>query len=198
MPYAPQQQTQSANPSSADIGQQIRAQVEQQLQQAGVSVQKANADADRAAQAANQATKINTSQPGRIDITKADGKHVIIQVPGDAPAVPYVPPVPYVAQIPSDLPLDIPPRIEHLGYALLLMIAIIAVGKPLARAIGSLIERRALKPAMPAEFGTRLERIEQGIESVSIEVERISEAQRYLLKVQSSTPDRIEAARSAS
>lgn len=198
MPYAPQQQTQSANPSSADVAAQIRAQVEQQLQQAGVSVKKAQSDADRAAQAANQATKINTSQPGRIDITKADGKHVIIQVPNDAPPIPYIPPVPYVAQIPSDLPLDIPPRIEHLGYALLLMIAIIAVGKPLARAIGSLIERRALKPAMPAEFGTRLERIEQGIESVSIEVERISEAQRYLLKVQSSTPDRIEAARSAS
>lgn len=78
------------------------------------------------------------------------------------------------------------------------MIAVIAVGKPLARALGSLIERRALKPAMPAEFGTRLERIEQGIESVSIEVERISEAQRYLLKVQTSTPDRIEATRSAS
>ena len=37
---------------------------------------------------------------------------------------------------------------------------------------------------MPAEFGARLERIEQGIESVSIEVERISESQRYLLKVQ--------------
>jgi len=63
---------------------------------------------------------------------------------------------------------------------------------------GSLIERRALKPAMPVEFGTRLERIEQGIESVSIEIERISESQRYLLKVQTPTPERIEAARSAS
>jgi hypothetical protein len=48
---------------------------------------------------------------------------------------------------------------------------------------------------MPADFGARLERIEQGIESVSIEVERISESQRYLLKVQ--TPDRVEIPRSA-
>ncbi|HMI56851.1 MAG TPA: hypothetical protein VK511_02275, partial [Gemmatimonadaceae bacterium] len=88
-----------------------------------------------------------------------------------------------------------PPRIENLGYALLLMIAVVAIGKPLARALGSIVERRALKPAMPADFGARLERIEQGIESVSIEVERISESQRYLLKVQ--TPDRVEIPRSA-
>ena len=51
---------------------------------------------------------------------------------------------------------------------------------------------------MPQEFGARLERIEQGIESVSIEIERISESQRYLLKVQAPTPDRIENPRSAS
>jgi ribonuclease BN (tRNA processing enzyme) len=48
------------------------------------------------------------------------------------------------------------------------------------------------------EFGARLERIEQGIESVSIEVERISESQRYLLKVQVPTPERVELPRSAS
>ena len=196
MPYALQQQTQPAAPaaptapSAADVSAQIRAQVEQQLQQAGVSSQRAKSEADRAAQAA----KVSTS-PGRIDITKSNGQHVVIQVP-DVPGTPEV--APAVAQIPPDLPLDIPPRVEHLGYAFLIMLAVIAVGKPLARALGALIERRALKPAMPAEFGTRLERIEQGIESVSIEVERISEAQRYLLKVQSSTPERIEATRSAS
>jgi hypothetical protein len=195
MPYALQQQTDAANPSAADIAAQIRAQVQQQLQQAGVSEQKAKAAADRAVQHAK-----GLDQAARVHVGD-NGSNVTIDVPGIAP-VPLAPlaPIaaPAIATIPPDLPLDIPPRIEHLGYAFLLMLAVIAIGKPLARALGSLIERRALKPAMPAEFGTRLERIEQGIESVSIEVERISEAQRYLLKVQTSTPERIEATRSAS
>ena len=191
MPYAPQQQTDASVPSAADVAAQVRAQVQQQLQQASVSSQQAKSEADRAAQAA----KSTVNQGRRIDITKGNGEHVVVQLP-EVPGAPVL--APAIPMIPPDLPLDIPPRIEHLGYAFLLMIAVIAVGKPLARALGSLIERRALKPAMPAEFGTRLERIEQGIESVSIEVERISEAQRYLLKVQTSTPERIEATRSAS
>jgi cell pole-organizing protein PopZ len=194
MPYALQQQTDAANPSAADIAAQVRAQVQQQLQDAGVSAQKAKAEADRAA----QGTKKGLEQATRVK----NGSHVVIQVP-DAPAIPLAPLAPIVTtpvrvDIPPDSPLDIPPRIEHLGYAFLLMLAVIAVGKPLARALGALIERRAIAPGMPAEFGPRLERIEQGIESVSIEVERISEAQRYLLKVQSPMSDRLEIPRSAS
>ena len=198
MSYALQQQTDAANPSAADVAAQIRAQVNQQLQQAGVSVQKAQSQADKAAAQADKAAQAAKSAGGTISSEKPNGEHVTISIP-DVPGVPVAPIVtPAIATIPPDLPLDIPPRIEHLGYAFLIMLAVIAVGKPLARALGALIERRALKPAMPAEFGTRLERIEQGIEVVYDEVERISEAQRYLLKVQSPAPDRIEAARSAS
>jgi hypothetical protein len=97
------------------------------------------------------------------------------------PSMPVVT-TPFMLQ--PDMPFDIPPRLENLGYAFFLMLAIIAIGKPLARAIGSVIERRALRPA-PQDLGPRLERIEQGIEAVSIEIERISESQRYLLKMQS-------------
>jgi hypothetical protein len=99
--------------------------------------------------------------------------------------------------LPEDAPFDIPPRIENLGYAFLLMLAVIAIGKPLARTLGSIVERRALRPSMPPEFGARLERIEQGIEAVSIEIERISESQRYILKVHA-TPERVEIPRSVS
>ncbi len=173
MPHALQQtSTPPADQSANDLAAQIRAQVNQQLRQAGVSEQTAKKAADAAAQRAV------------------------------APIVPLAPlaPLPQSetgTSVPVDPPLDVPPRVENLGYALFLMIAVIAVGKPLARALGSVIERRAIKPAMPAEFGARLERIEQGIESVSIEVERISESQRYLLKVQGSTPERVEIPRSA-
>ncbi|MEP7065184.1 MAG: hypothetical protein ABI889_04055 [Gemmatimonadota bacterium] len=197
MPH-PLQQTSApaANPSANDLAAQIRAQVNQQLRQAGMSQQAARRAADAAAQGAEGVT-----------VTTKNGKVITIHTP-NAPATPIASVAPEAPQapvlvesgstVPFDPPLDIPQRVENLGYALFLMIAVIAVGKPLARALGSVIERRAIKPAMPAEFGARLERIEQGIESVSIEVERISESQRYLLKVQSPAPERMEIPRSAS
>lgn len=207
MPHALQQtSTPPADPSANDLANQIRAQVNQQLKQAGVSEQAAKRAADAAAQ---QAKGITISEDGKgvTTITK-NGRVITVRTPGAqiaplaplAPLSPLPPQEPVIAgsstTVPFDPPLDIPQRVENLGYALFLMIAVIAVGKPLARALGSVIERRAIKPAMPVEFGARLERIEQGIESVSIEVERISESQRYLLKVQA--PDRVEIPRSAS
>jgi len=200
MPYLHQQtSTPDANVSATDLAAQIRDQVTQQLKAAGVSDKVAKSAADGAAQGVTGVT-----------VTTKDGKLITVHTPrpGQAPVAPQLPQAPTApdapviatpgTSIPDDMPFDVPPRIENLGYAFLLMIAVIAVGKPLARALGSLIERRALKPAMPQEFGARLERIEQGIESVSIEVERISESQRYLLKVQVPTPERVELPRSAS
>jgi hypothetical protein len=201
MPQATQQtSTPPSDLSANDLAAQIRAQVNQQLKQAGVSEQAAKSAADAAAQGAQGITinkngkviRINT-QDGQTTISPATPGTPVAPIAPIAPVVPYF--TPTGTSIPFDPPLDIPQRVENLGYALMLMIAVIAVGKPLARAFGSIIERRALKPAMPADFGARLERIEQGIESVSIEVERISESQRYLLKVQ--TPDRVEIPRSA-
>jgi|GEM_PF-747863 hypothetical protein len=210
MPHALQQtstqqtSTPPADQSANDLAAQIRAQVNQQLRQAGVSEQAAKKAADAAAQRAQQGVDITEDGKGVTTITK-NGKTITIHTPHGviAPAIPLAPlaPLPQIetgTSVPVDPPLDVPPRLENLGYALFLMIAIIAVGKPLARALGSVIERRSLKPAMPAEFGARLERIEQGIESVSIEVERISESQRYLLKVQGSAPDRVGIPRGAS
>jgi hypothetical protein len=200
MPHALQQtSTPAANPSANDLAAQIRAQVNQQLKQAGVSDQIAKSAADGAAQGVTGVTVI--TKDGKVT-TVHTPKAPLAPIAPLAPLAPIAPIAPVIvgsgSSVPFDPPLDIPQRVESLGYALFLMIAVIAVGKPLIRVFGNIIERRALKPSMPPEFGARLERIEQGIESVSIEVERISEAQRYLLKVQASTPERVEIPRSAS
>ncbi|HEV7705386.1 MAG TPA: hypothetical protein VGO46_13885 [Gemmatimonadaceae bacterium] len=202
MPQVTQQtSTPPSDVSANDLAAQIRAQVNQQLRQAGVGEQAAKSAADQAAQG-SQGVTINKN--GKVTrITTQNGQTVITQSAPGAPLAPLAPIAPFApviatetgTSIPSDPPFDLPPRVENLGYGLFLMIAVIAVGKPLARALGTVIERRSLRPATPADFGARLERIEQGIESVSIEVERISESQRYLLKVQ--TPDRVEIPRSA-
>jgi hypothetical protein len=54
----------------------------------------------------------------------------------------------------------------------------------LARAVARRIEGKAHQPsAISAETSQRMERMERTLESVAIEVERISENQRFLTKV---------------
>ncbi|MDQ6718546.1 MAG: hypothetical protein M3Z17_09415 [Gemmatimonadota bacterium] len=62
--------------------------------------------------------------------------------------------------------------------------AIIMAGLfPLLRAWAKKIERASQTTMIPAEVTSRLERIEQAVEAVAIEVERISEGQRFTTKL---------------
>ncbi|HUF28051.1 MAG TPA: hypothetical protein VMM18_13840 [Gemmatimonadaceae bacterium] len=64
------------------------------------------------------------------------------------------------------------------------MIVALAIGIPLVRALARRWEREAVAPRMiPPELATRLERIEHAVESIAIEVERISEGQRFTTRL---------------
>lgn len=79
----------------------------------------------------------------------------------------------------------IPPQAVDISIAFFIMLAVIIIGWPLARAMGRRLERRAEMPALPdAAMSNQLQRIEQAIEAMSIEVERISESQRFMAKLQ--------------
>ena len=59
-----------------------------------------------------------------------------------------------------------------------------AVLFPLVRAWARRIEGRGAAPAaIPSGVAERLERIERAVESIAIEVERISEGQRFVTRV---------------
>lgn len=60
---------------------------------------------------------------------------------------------------------------------------ILAIGLPVARAYSRRVDADAKNPRVPPEVAGRLERIEQAIEAVAIEVERISEGQRFTTKL---------------
>jgi hypothetical protein len=62
------------------------------------------------------------------------------------------------------------------------MVATIAVGAPLARAFARRMERDS-KVTVAPEVTSRLERIEQAVDAIAIEVERISEGQRFTTKL---------------
>jgi hypothetical protein len=65
---------------------------------------------------------------------------------------------------------------------------VISIGIPLVRGLVRRWDRRDARPAMPADTTDRLERIEQAIEAMAIEVERISEGQRFVTRMLSERP----------
>lgn len=60
---------------------------------------------------------------------------------------------------------------------------VVVIGFPVARAYSRKIEAEARNPRIPPEVMHRLDRIEQAVDAVAIEVERISEGQRFTTKL---------------
>ena len=66
--------------------------------------------------------------------------------------------------------------------------AFVVVFLPLARAIAKKAERDSGQPRIPAEVNARLERMEHAIDAIAVEVERISEGQRFVTKLLADRP----------
>jgi hypothetical protein len=77
--------------------------------------------------------------------------------------------------------MDVPG--ELIPIVLFIMMGVTAIGWPIARAIARKMDREALQPKLPPEVLGRLERMEMAIDSIAVEVERISEGQRFTTKL---------------
>ena len=75
-----------------------------------------------------------------------------------------------------------PPQVVVMFGAFVTAI-IFAIGIPLARAYSRKIDADAKNPRIPSEVANRLERIERAIDAMAVEVERISEGQRFTTKL---------------
>ncbi len=72
----------------------------------------------------------------------------------------------------------------HISPFMIPITAIIMGGLyPLLRAYAKRIERSNAGSAIPIEMTSRLERIEQAVDAIAVEVERISEGQRFTTKL---------------
>lgn len=78
----------------------------------------------------------------------------------------------------------IPPQAVDISIAFFIMVAVMVVGWPIARAFGRRIERRGQVASLDAGTIEQLQRIEQAVDAMSIEVERISESQRFMARLQ--------------
>jgi hypothetical protein len=72
------------------------------------------------------------------------------------------------------------------------MVVAIVLGFPIVRMMTKRIEKQSVaSPQIPADVIARLERIEQSVDAVALEVERIAEGQRFTTKLLSErTTDR--------
>jgi len=69
------------------------------------------------------------------------------------------------------------------------MVVAIVVGRPLVSAWAKKVENESKRPALPPEVAGRLERMEQSIDAIAVEIERISEGQRFTTKLLAETKD---------
>src|SRR5438270_3496805 len=87
----------------------------------------------------------------------------------------------------QDMPFPpgfIPHEVVEIVQSFFITVAVIALGIPVIRAFTRrFVDRPAISPVLSANVENRVERIEQAVEAMAIEVERISEAQRYLTKL---------------
>jgi hypothetical protein len=114
-----------------------------------------------------------------------DGDRVVIdpqaQGPQGDPTMVHLPPIdlnPLLGRNP-----DFPVEAMIVSVVLFVVIGMTIVGWPIARAIARRMDRKTAIPRDDADLRARLERIEQAVEAVAIEVERISEGQRFTTKM---------------
>lgn len=155
---------------AARIGQEAaaraQADVERALREAQQQVERAQRDAERAQRDAERAVR-DAERQARDAVREARAGQ-----PG---------PPPWVQEFPGGP--QIPGGVIDIAIAFFIMCAVIAIGVPLARAFARRMDKRAVAPLADNDTRLRLERIEHAVDAIAIEVERISEGQRFTSKV---------------
>lgn len=96
---------------------------------------------------------------------------------------------PIILQPPPFAGNQIPPEVIPLvGMTLGILLAMVVLW-PIARAIGRMIDRRTDKSLVRiAEVAPQLRQLQESVDAMAIELERISEAQRFTAKIMAEKP----------
>ena len=125
--------------------------------------------------------------PPGVRVVVADGQRIImagdvvevVSTPGGGAAteVPPFPPMPPQPQIPEEAVI--------ISIAFFIMVAVIVVGWPIARALGRRMDRQQQTPPQKVvtESAAAIQRIEQAVDTLALEMERVSENQRFVTKL---------------
>jgi len=180
--------------------QQAVMQAQQQAQLAALQTQQAAHAADVAAQGGTPTPpplpgepKATMNPDGRMTIVSPDGSTTILYPDGRTT---HVRPDGAVEQtgVPGGTDDEIPQSVQNVIDGFFFTIAFIAVGLPLARAFGRRMDRSGPKGRtveLSPELGERMDRLEHAVDSIAVEVERISEGQRFTTKLLTDRGDAV-------
>lgn len=139
--------------------------------------------------AQDQATRDAISQQVRDQINAARQEAQAAARAARASGAPTPPAIPgseqvTVQQIPWNPNDDIPPRAMGLGIAFLVTVAAVLILMPFTRALSRAIDRsKPRASALPPEVSSQLSQLTQAVDAIALEVERISEGQRFTTKL---------------
>ena len=83
----------------------------------------------------------------------------------------------------------IPPQAVDISIAFFVTMAIIIIGLPLARAFARRMDRKGATPQISNDVSAQLAHLNQAVDAIALEVERITEGQRFTTKLLSEQRD---------
>jgi multidrug efflux pump subunit AcrA (membrane-fusion protein) len=172
--------------TAAQAAAQARAEAQQAAQAARAEAQEAAAEARAEAQRAVREAQQEVEQ-ARLEAEQArrEAEQAIREVQRearDAMREARVGQPPWARDFPPGGP-QVPEGAIVISIAFFVMCAVIAIGIPIARAFARRMDKRAAAPSGDNDTQMRLERIEHAVDAIALEVERISEGQRFTSKV---------------
>jgi len=170
---------QGVQAGTRDFGEQISNRVQQQVNAAlsrAAAAQDAAAAAQDAAAAAQGRPVLAPAQP-----TPPDGPRTFTIRGRDGTQTITLPPHVFENTIPQQA-VDI-----SIGF--FLTVAIIIIGLPLARAFSRRMDRRGGTAQVSNEVSSQLAHLNQAVDAIALEVERISEGQRFTTRLLSEQRD---------
>lgn len=177
------------NQTAAQSAAQAAAQADQNAATADRLAQSALETAEQALQEA-RATGVQVKSLGNrvlITMPSSDGSRRSLELSSDGKSLLSVDGITTTAiePPPARSRRDIPDGVVDIVQAFGGMIVMVVVGGPIARAFARRMEKRtiATPAALPPEVAQRLAAIERAVDSVAVEVERISEGQRFTTKL---------------
>lgn len=145
--------------SSKEIAREVR----DIARQAKIAVQ----DAKRDARASAKATQGTPATPALAGGPAQDGPHTATTAPQSYDAYNII-----------------PPQVEDISIAFFVTVAFCVVGLPLARAFARRLDRRTeIKGAAGPDLTPHIRQLQDSVDAMALELERISEGQRFTAKL---------------
>jgi hypothetical protein len=163
MPTA--EQRQAMQDAARQMRDAIRANVNEQMINAQASAAAAKALRDQGVTIVGAPNIQGVNQDGPITIQTRDGKTIVSR--GTAAPTTGGP----------------PPEVVDISIAFFVTVAAIVILLPLARAFARRMDRRSAGTQVPPEVTAQLEHLNRAVDAIALEVERISEGQRFTTRL---------------